>query len=207
MGLGRCEGGSSPRCRGQRPSKAPNPVSASWSPLTPSPNSFKTPSWWGGDAAPWAWNCAWWCWCVGLGPPSSLPLVGAPCFAHCWFLMVTWGLSWWRGAFLKSSQALRVGVRGCQELPQVPAGLVGAGWGGSEALVGSVAAGSGVPPHEQLLLCPQPWSGSRCWECSWCVPVVQVNSCWGGAGDRGAPDVLSLPSCCCHLSPTSPGDT
>lgn len=74
--------------------------------------------------------------------------MGAPCFVQYWFPMVTWG----EGAFLKSSQALRVGARCCQELPKVLAGLVGPFWGGGHQkhwwglrlLTG----------YEQLLICP-----------------------------------------------------
>lgn len=53
---------------------------------------------------------------------------------------------------------------GWQELPvpqQVYKDLV---WVGElEPLVGYMAAGDGLPSHEQLLVPPQPWQGSWCW--------------------------------------------
>lgn len=61
--------------------------------------------------------------------------------------------------------------------------------------MGSVAAGSGVPPYEQLLVCPLPWAGSQCWECSWCIQVVQVGL--GTEEPLMCSWVLSLPLCCC----------
>lgn len=67
---------------------------------------------------------------------------------------------------IPSSEGWGKGLPGAPPGPS-RAGGTWLGWGGSEALVGSVAAGSGVLPHGQLLVCPQPWSGSWCWECSW----------------------------------------
>lgn len=47
VGMKRCEGWDQPQVWGcqwlQRPSKTPNPISASWNPLTPSSKYLKTP--------------------------------------------------------------------------------------------------------------------------------------------------------------------
>lgn len=67
---------------------------------------------------------------------------------------------------IPSSEGWGKGLPGAPPGPS-RAGGTWLGWGGSGALVGSVAAGSSVPPHGQLLVCPQPWSGSWYWECSW----------------------------------------
>lgn len=188
MGPGRCEEWNQPQVWGcrwlQRQSKAPNPISASWGPLTPSPKSLKTRSWWGEGAAHRGWSHAGWCWCVGLCWGWQVSGAGTPLFCSPTGCTGAGGCPLFRpvlvpdgrlGAVLverslpkmiPSSEGWGKGLPGAPPGPS-RAGGTWLGWGGSGALVGSVAAGSSVPPHGQLLVCPQPWSGSWYWECSW----------------------------------------